>query len=345
MRKPLPSARLTLAAAALSVAVVLAAPLLASGPGASAATASASSTLAGLSVKGRAPLTDYSRSQFGPAWADVDRNGCDTRNDILKRDLKTVTFRAGTRNCVVLTGTLTDPYTGKQLAFLKARASAVQIDHVVALGDAWQTGGQQWDASRRLTFANDPLNLLAVSEAANEAKGDKDAASWLPPSKPFRCSYVARQVAVKAKYGLWMTAAEKAASARVLANCSGQTLPRGGVGLPRPVVSTPAVVPGPVVNPTPTLPPQPVPPVYVPPQPAQTTEAPAPVVVVVPPPADPAPVTTAPAVAATTPPPPAADVYYANCDAVRAAGAAPLYRGQPGYRPGLDRDGDGVACE
>lgn len=176
--------------------------------------------LAALEVKGRAPKTGYDRDQFGPAWADVDRNGCDTRNDVLARDLTDVTFEDGTHDCVVLTGTLDDPYTGDVIDFERGPSSAdVQIDHVVALSDAWQKGAQQWDAGTRRQFANDPANLLAVDGPANGAKGDGDAATWLPPSTGYRCAYVARQVRVKAAYGLWVTQAERDAMARQLDAC------------------------------------------------------------------------------------------------------------------------------
>ncbi len=189
-----------------------------------AAHGTALAALAGLAVKGRAPLTGYSRAAFGPAWQDVDHNGCDTRNDILRRDL---TSRGMSGSCTVLTGVLQDPYTGKVIAFRRGvgTSAKVQIDHVVALGDAWQMGAQRLTASARLAFANDPLELLAVDGPTNQRKGDADAASWLPPNKAFRCTYVARQIAVKARYHLAVTAAEKAAMARVLATCPRQPLP------------------------------------------------------------------------------------------------------------------------
>jgi Protein of unknown function (DUF1524) len=180
-----------------------------------------------LTVKGRAPKTGYSREQFGPAWADVDRNGCDTRNDILNRDLTAKQWRPGTHGCVVIAGLLADPYTGTSIPFAKADASAVQIDHVVALSDAWQKGAASWSAARRLAFANDPLNLLAVDGPSNERKSDGDTATWLPPNKSYRCRFVARQVAVKAKWDLWVTAAERDAIVRVLAKCPEQRVPGG----------------------------------------------------------------------------------------------------------------------
>ncbi len=193
---------------------------------------SADSLLATLSVKGRAPRTNYSRAQFGPAWTDDNgdpdgHNGCDTRNDILRRDLTGLAIKPGTYGCLVLAGTLRDPYTSKIINFQRGASTsiAVQIDHVVALSDAWQTGAQQWNSARRTDLANDPLNLLAVDGPTNEAKGDGDAATWLPPNKSYRCAYVARQVAVKARYGLWVTQAEHDAIARILARCPGQDAP------------------------------------------------------------------------------------------------------------------------
>lgn len=186
-----------------------------------------------LLVKGRAPKTGYSRSKFGRAWADTNRNGCDTRDDILNRDLTHKTWRRRTKrnrhqNCIVQTGILHDPYTGKTIFFRRGRRTslAVQIDHVVALSDAWQTGAQQIGGSNRESFANDPLNLLAVDGRANQQKSDSDAASWLPSNKKFRCPYVARQIAVKKRYHLWVTRAEKNAMTRVLASCPTQRIPR-----------------------------------------------------------------------------------------------------------------------
>lgn len=253
----------------------------------SSAASSAEAALATLPVKGRAPKTGYERSQFGQAWTDDvtvadGHNGCDTRNDILRRDLTNITVKPNTRGCVVLSGTLADPYTGKAIAFTRGStiSSKVQIDHVVALSDAWQKGAQQLSAEQRQDLANDPRNLQATDGPTNAAKGDGDAATWLPPNKAYRCTYVERQIQVKVIYHLWVTAAERDAMNRVLSSCGA------------------------------------------------TTPAPAP-----------APAAPAPA------PPVAQSVYYANCSAARAAGAAPIYAGQPGYSRKLDRDGDGIACE
>ncbi|MDE8668392.1 HNH endonuclease family protein [Pseudarthrobacter sp. H3Y2-7] len=178
--------------------------------------------LKSVPVKGRAPKTGYTRDEFGPAWADTDRNGCDTRNDILARDLANETFKPGTNNCVVSTGTLVDKYTGTTINFVRGQdtSSDVQIDHVVALRDAWQKGAQQLNADQRKELANDALNLMAADGPTNSAKGDKDAATWLPPNKAFRCEYVARQTAVKAKYSLWVTQTEHDAMVGILEGCN-----------------------------------------------------------------------------------------------------------------------------
>ena len=180
-----------------------------------------------LPVKGRAPKTGYMRAQFGQRWADVDRNGCDTRNDILNRDLKSIIYKVKTRDCVVLSGMLVDPYSGDTINFLRGNITsmAVQIDHVVALSNAWQTGAFKLSADQRKALANDPLNLFAVKGRLNSQKGDGDAATWLPPLKSFRCAFVAQQIAVKAKYSLWVVPPEKAAMQLILEKCPTQKLP------------------------------------------------------------------------------------------------------------------------
>jgi len=183
-------------------------------------TSAAQAGLEKLVVQGRAPKTGYARSQFGDGWATV--SGCSTRDIILHRDLLNVQMEG---ECAVVSGTLHDPYTGKDITFSKDNASKVQIDHVVALSDAWQKGAQNLSAEKRLQLANDPLELLAVDGQANQQKSDGDAATWLPSNKPFRCEYVARQIAVKIKYILWVTQAEKDAIASVLQVCPEQQLP------------------------------------------------------------------------------------------------------------------------
>ena len=259
--------------------------------------AAARAELDTLPVRAPDPDDRYTREQFGQAWADVDGNGCDTRDDILARDLLEV--RLDPAGCVVLAGALLDPYSGQVVAFVRGPSSAdVQIDHVVALSNAWQTGAQQLTAAERQDLANDPLNLQAVSGKVNEAKSDGDAANWLPPLASYRCDYVDRQIQVKARYRLWVTHTEHDAMAGVLGNCAAAGATQSSI-------------------------------------PASAPAGPAQV--------DPSPGNPTPVQVGPTGPAPAA--YYKNCTAARAAGAAPLHRGQPGYRDQLDGDHDGVACE
>lgn len=239
--------------------------------------------LATLPVKGRAPMTGYDRDRFGAAWLDTDRNGCDTRNDILRRDLTQEAVDPDTHGCVVVSGILHDPYTGSRIDFVKGDAALVDIDHVVALGNAWATGAFRWEIRKRAALANDPMNLLAVDASANRQKGDGDTATWLPSNKGYRCAYVARQVGVKAKYGLWVTPAEKDAMTRVLDGCPDQpSVPDSGAPVLAPLRLS---------------------------EPSDTGDG------------------------------------FGNCDEARAAGEAPVHRGDPGYSSSLDGDGDGVACE
>lgn len=175
-----------------------------------------------LSIKGRAPKTGYSRKQFGDGWRSID--GCSVREIILNRDLTDVRLDD---SCHVLSGTLNDPYTGKIMNFKRGSetSASVQIDHVVALSDAWQKGAQQLSKEERQELANDPLELLAVDGPANQKKADGDAATWLPSNKSFRCEYVARQIAVKHKYRLWLTQAEYDAIYKILQSCPEEKVP------------------------------------------------------------------------------------------------------------------------
>ncbi|WP_411284658.1 DUF1524 domain-containing protein [Lapillicoccus sp.] len=276
------------------------------------ASGAALAALALLEVKGRAPRTGYTRDAFGQAWLDVDRNGCDTRNDVLRRDLVDLILKAGTNGCLVLRGTLHDPYTGATIAFLRGPTSstAVQIDHVVALADAWQKGAQQWTPQQRAAFANDPLNLLAVDGPANLRKGDGDAATWLPPATAYRCSYAARQVAVKATHRLWVTAPERDALARLLGSCPGEPLPTAGAfvlgGGSEAAVDPPAAS-----GPTTTSAPPSSAPVPLMPKPASGD-----------------------------------DPRFATCRAAKAGGFGPYRQGSdPEYGWYRDADRDGIVCE
>lgn len=178
-------------------------------------------------VDNPSPSSRYDRDAFGFRSTDDDGDGCDVREAVLKRDMTNVTFtKAG--GCKVKTGTLDDPYTGKQIAFTRGvkTSTAVQIDHVVALENAWKSGASEWQSSQRVQFANDMYNLLAVDGPTNENKGSASAAAWLPPNKAYQCAYVARQIGVKAKYGLTVTGDEKLAMQGVLHTCPGQAVPQ-----------------------------------------------------------------------------------------------------------------------
>lgn len=193
---------------------------------AQAKSSKASTILAKILIKGRAPKTGYNRALFSYGWGSI--GSCDTRNYILRRDLTNITWRSSP-SCTVATGILNDPYTGAVINFVRGvrTSNAVQIDHVIAVSDAWQKGAQQLSSQQRYNFYNDPLNLLAVDGPTNESKSDSDAASWLPPNKTFRCAYVARQIAVKYKYHLWVTRAEHDAMASVLRTCPAKLVPVG----------------------------------------------------------------------------------------------------------------------
>lgn len=208
------------------VAAVIVSVLQASLPAAADRPADALAALDSLAVKGRAPKTGYDRDLFGERWTDdvtveYGRNGCDTRNDILRRDLVDVVIKPGSNDCAVLSGILNDPYTGTSVEFRRGPGSSaeVQIDHVVALSDAWQTGAQEWDDFTRRNFANDPIELQTTLGWVNQEKGDADAATWLPPNTSYRCVYATRIVNIKAAYRLWVTPPERDALARVLAGC------------------------------------------------------------------------------------------------------------------------------
>ncbi|CAJ1505080.1 HNH endonuclease family protein [[Mycobacterium] kokjensenii] len=177
-----------------------------------------------LPVKGWDRVQDFKRHRFGERWSDdvtveFGHNGCNTRDDILRRDLTRVELRRGT--CLVQRGVLHDPYSGNVIEFVRGpeTSEAVQIDHLVALADAWYKGARSWDDARRRDFANDPRNLLAVGAQANFDKAFRDAAGWLPANAAFECEFVSRQITVKNAYGLWVSANEKTAMQRVLRRC------------------------------------------------------------------------------------------------------------------------------
>lgn len=179
----------------------------------------ATEILAKLEIKGRAAKTGYTREQFYKGWPDID--GCSLRQRIIKRDFGDTAVMDSKNPCNVIAGSYDEPYTGQRVTFAERSqiSKEVQIDHVVALSDAWQKGAQNLTKDARYQIATDPLNLLATDAAANMQKSDGDAATWLPANKRFRCQYVARQISVKYKYGLWVTQAEHNAIANVLKKC------------------------------------------------------------------------------------------------------------------------------
>jgi Protein of unknown function (DUF1524) len=176
-----------------------------------------------VATKGRGPKTGYSRDEFGYAWMDsapdvpFAHNGCDTRNDLIKRDGDDLRYRSGS-DCVVVSMTLHDPYTGRTIHWTKTKATAVQIDHVMPLSYDWQLGAAHWTKEKREQIANDPLNLIPVDGPSNGAKSDSGPASWLPPNKQIRCSYAVRIAQVSLKYQLPVTSADKQA---MLDQCGG----------------------------------------------------------------------------------------------------------------------------
>lgn len=212
----------------------------------------------------------YKRSLF-PHWDELP-NGCSVREEVLRIESRTPP-RVNSRTCQVSSGTWFSVYDGVTLH----SPSSVDIDHVVALKEAWDSGAWQWTPAKRRAYANDlkdPQSLIAVSSRSNREKADRDPAQWLPVAAA-RCEYVANWVRVKVRWSLTIDPAEKSTLNRIASTC---TTPR---------------------TPTPS----------------------------------------------TSPSSPAESVYYATCAAARAAGAAPLRIGTPGYRAALDRDRDGVACE
>lgn len=191
-----------------------------------------------LVVKGKAPKTGYDRAAFGWNRIDLDRNGCVTRDDVLRRDL--VSEKRSNR-CHPTSGVLRDRYSRTSITI--TNTSKIDVDHIVSLSNAWQTGAGKWSTAKRRTFGNDPLNLVATTPTLNRQKGDGDAATWLPPAKAGRCEFVARQATVKYRYGLWVTSAEKAAMKRILANCPRTPIPTA--------TQTPAAYPKPKPAPKP----------------------------------------------------------------------------------------------
>lgn len=182
--------------------------------------------VASLPVTSAAPSAKYQREpQFGRAWIDVDGNGCDTRNDILKRDM--VSFETFRGDCEVQTGILNDVYSGSTIDFVHTNAfgkntgdsMTVQIDHVIPLNWAWQNGAEAWSQDTRILFANDPINLKAVEGKQNSSKSDKGPSAWMPAAGSYHCTYAVDFTSVLQKYELTIPAADQQALLGTLAGC------------------------------------------------------------------------------------------------------------------------------
>lgn len=205
--------------AAVAAAAALLLPTLGADAGASPVTLPSATSASSQPSPGATAAADYSRDHFGPRWADVDRNGCDTRNDILSRDLIDVVYKPGTNDCVVLTGILHDPFTGETVTFTRISEGyqPVQIDHIIPLAVAWSSGADSWTAEQRERFANDPANLQATT--ANQSKGDSTPSQWLPAGDAAACTYSTRYLEVVVDYALEISAADRSALDRALTRC------------------------------------------------------------------------------------------------------------------------------
>ncbi|NUT37694.1 MAG: HNH endonuclease [Hamadaea sp.] len=184
----------------------------------------ATALLAKLPRAAQSHWDTYTRESFGdPLWTDDTaapggRNGCDTRDDVLRRDLTGA--RLGDRNpCVVLSGVLHDPYTGKLLPYDRSRASEIEIDHVVAVAAAWRSGAWAWTQQRRQEFANDIDNLMAADKTTNQDKRSQTPDNWKPPRRESWCGYARRYVTAKTRYALSVTPTEAKALGEMLATC------------------------------------------------------------------------------------------------------------------------------
>lgn len=175
--------------------------------------------LCALKVRKDAGPDGYQRDLFGAGWMDPDGNGCDTRADILARDFQSPRFGNSAKPCRLTGGTFHDPYTGKTMQFETPPGRKVQIDHVVALGNAWKSGAWAWTKAQREAYANDPSVLLAADGPANQQKSDASADAWMPSNRNFRCAYARQQIDIKYRWNLTVTAPEKAALLSALAKC------------------------------------------------------------------------------------------------------------------------------
>lgn len=178
--------------------------------------AASPAALADLSVAKPEDDNTYERDAFGDGWADLDSDGCETRDEILARDLTNVVTDDG---CDVKSGTLHDPYTGQTIHFTDDEWWTVHVDHIYPLAHAWRMGADDWTAEKRLRFANDPINLLAVDGPTNSSKGDSGPGEWVPLTRDYACTYGRKYVRVATTYNLPVTDADRDSLAALLATC------------------------------------------------------------------------------------------------------------------------------
>jgi len=167
-----------------------------------------------------AELAVYDRSEW-KHWVDEDKDCQDARQEALIATTEVEPTYKTERRCKVVIGQWTDPYTGTVIT----EASKVDVDHVVALQDAHESGGFVWDRNSKSQFANDPANLLPVSASANRSKGSRGPDEWLPPLEGYRCEYIRKWVAIKATWDLASSDCEAARIEYMLKMCESGSVP------------------------------------------------------------------------------------------------------------------------
>lgn len=169
-----------------------------------------------------APPAPYDRAEFGQRWADVDRSGCDQRNESLSSAMTEISYRAGTHDCVVETGTFHDAYDGTSWSFAKSEdGGGVQIDHVVPLAHAWEMGAGDWTEDEREVFANELINLQPTAGTYNGSKGSRGPLEWMPVDETYHCTYLRRWTQIKVTWELAVTDDERTFLSDSLMVCGG----------------------------------------------------------------------------------------------------------------------------
>ncbi len=163
-------------------------------------------------------IPEYSRDSLPTDWKDLDGNGCNTREDILKKYTSEYTGRFD--GCKIKSGKFYDYYNGKFLRYDKSvdTGGGIQIDHIVAIGNAWISGGYKWGKDEWISYINDEEVLIPTSSKTNREKSDKDITEWKPANNSYLCTYAEKQVEIKDKYKLTVTEKEKAELKSILNN-------------------------------------------------------------------------------------------------------------------------------